>query len=208
MTSRSASSTVSPARASAYARRPPTLIALYAGGRWVIVPVSPAAPRWTAAPVGGRAVGRRQLALEVVGRRRGPEADGRPVALRAKVVLDDASRVTQEDRQDARGERVERAAVTDPFRGGQPADERDDVVGGRSGRLGDHEDAVEPRTESTNEPSLSEPERDHVRLRQGRRGALVKRLPRPTHPPPGRARRHRTCRSARSRRHRRASFGR
>ena len=41
-TSRSASSTVSPARASAYARLPPTLTALYAGGRWRITPVGSA----------------------------------------------------------------------------------------------------------------------------------------------------------------------
>ena len=49
----------------------------------------------------------------------------------------------EEDRQDARRERVERPAVADPLRGRQPADQRDDVVRGRAGRLGDDEDAVE-----------------------------------------------------------------
>ena len=39
VTSRSGSSTVSPARARAYARRPSTLIAEYAGGRWLTTPV-------------------------------------------------------------------------------------------------------------------------------------------------------------------------
>ena len=39
VTSRSCTSTASPARASAYARRPPTLTAEYAGGRWRSAPV-------------------------------------------------------------------------------------------------------------------------------------------------------------------------
>jgi hypothetical protein len=42
VTSRSGSSTVSPARASAYARLPPTLMAEYAGGRWRSAPVGSA----------------------------------------------------------------------------------------------------------------------------------------------------------------------
>ena len=121
----SASSTVSPARAIAYARRPPTLIALYAGGRCEIVPVNPASAASTAARIGRRTVGRRQLALEVVGRRRRAEADRRAVRLPvAEVVLDDARRVAEEHRQDARRERVERPAVADPLRRGQPPDER------------------------------------------------------------------------------------
>ena len=37
--------------------------------------------------------------------------------------------------------------MTDPLGRGQPADQRDDVVRGRTGRLGDDEDPVEPRTE-------------------------------------------------------------
>ena len=41
-------------------------------------------------------------------------------------------------------ERVERPAVPDALRRGQPPDEGDDVVRGRAGRLGDDEDAVEP----------------------------------------------------------------
>ena len=52
VTSRSARTTVSPARAMAYARRPPTLIALNAGGRCEIAPVKPASAASTASRVG------------------------------------------------------------------------------------------------------------------------------------------------------------
>jgi hypothetical protein len=76
-----------------------------------------------------RAARRRQRPLEIVGRRRRPETGGRAIALAiAEVVLDEARRPAEEDRQDAAGERVERAAVADPFRAGQPSDQSDDVV--------------------------------------------------------------------------------
>ena len=65
----------------------------------------------------------------------------------AEVVLDDAGRVSQEDRQDAAGERVERPAVTDALGRRQPADECDDVVRCRPGRLVDDEDPVQSGTE-------------------------------------------------------------
>ena len=96
-----------------------------------------------------RRPGRRgQLALEVVGRGRGAEADRRAIRLAiAEVVLDDARPVAEEDRQHARRERIERAAVADALGRRQAADEGDDVVRGRAGRLGDDEDAVEARPE-------------------------------------------------------------
>ncbi len=52
VTLRSASSTVSPARAIAYARRPPTLIAEYAGGRWEMGPRNAVSAASTAARSG------------------------------------------------------------------------------------------------------------------------------------------------------------
>ena len=93
-------------------------------------------------------VTRGQLALEVVGRRRGAEADRRPIGLVVgQVELDDAGRLAQEHGQHARCERVQRAAVPDALGGGQPSDEADDVVRRRSDRLVDDEDAVETRAE-------------------------------------------------------------
>ena len=44
-------------------------------------------------------------------------------------------RVTEEDRQHPAGERIERPAMADALRRGQPADERDDVMRRRAGRL-------------------------------------------------------------------------
>ena len=61
--------------------------------------------------------------------------------------LDDPGRPTEEQRQDSGRERIERATVPDTLRGRQPADQADDVVGGRTDRLVDDEDAVEPGPE-------------------------------------------------------------
>ena len=85
------------------------------------------------------------------------------------MVLDDARRVAEEDRQDARRERVERPAVADPLRGRQPTDERDDVVRGRAGRLGDDEDAVEPGP-SDERATLSAPSAATSRVASARTG--------------------------------------
>ena len=125
----------------------------------------------------GRSVGRRQLALEVVGRRRRAEADRRAIGLPiAQVVFDDPRRVAQEDRQHAGRERIERAAMPDPFGRGQPADERDDVVRGRAGRLGDDEDAVEARDPATSGPrSAGQLGDEPTRLGEDRRSRLGER---------------------------------
>src|SRR5688500_6674834 len=61
--------------------------------------------------------------------------------------FDDTRPTTQEQRQDARRARIQRAAAADALRGGKPADETHDVVRGRADRLVDHEDAVEAGTE-------------------------------------------------------------
>src|SRR6185369_16863113 len=93
-----------------------------------------------------RALGGGQLAVEVVGRRAGTEAHGGAIGLVvAEVVLDEARRATEEQRQHAGCERIERAAVADPARSAEATDERDDVVRRRSGGLLDHEDPVHSR---------------------------------------------------------------
>ncbi len=95
-------------------------------------------------PIEGRTGDRAQLAIEVVGRRGGTEADRRPVLLAiAKVVFDDPGGPSDEDRQDAPGEGVEGSPVADSLDPAQAADQSDDVVRGRPGRLVDHEDSVD-----------------------------------------------------------------
>ena len=93
---------------------------------------------------------RRQLALEVVGRGRGAEADGRAIRLPiAEVVLDHPGPVAEEDRQDARGERVQGSAVTDALGRRQATDQAHHVVRRRAGRLGHDDDPVEARDRAT-----------------------------------------------------------
>ncbi len=113
-----------------------------------IVPVIAGSAASTASRVGAGPIGRCQLAFEIVGGRRCAEADRGPVRLAvAQVELDDARRPAEEDREDPRSERIERAAVPDAFRCRQPPDQGDDVMRGRPGRFGDDEDAVEPGAE-------------------------------------------------------------
>ena len=70
--------------------------------------------------------------VDVVGARGRAEADGGAIGLPVgQVELDDARAAAQEDRQDARGERVERPAVPDALRRRQAPDQRHDVVRGR-----------------------------------------------------------------------------
>ena len=159
------------------------MIALYAGGRCWTVPEEAGQAGLGAGLVGRRPGRGRELALEVVGRRGRPEADRRAVALPiGEVVLDETRPVAEEDGQDARGERVERAAMTDALGRGHPPDEGDDVVGGRTGRLGDDEDAVETgaqrcsghrqrRTSATSRPASARTQGSGIRDRLLDRGA-------------------------------------
>ena len=157
----------------------------------------------------GRTGGGRQLALEVVGRRRRPEADRRAVRLAvAEVVLDDPRAVAEEDRQHARRERIERPAVPDALRGGQPPDEGDDVVRGRAGRLGDDEDAIEPGAQRRARHVSAGARRRAGWLRPGPAVGRPRPMTRSRHRRPGHVPHRRTGRSGRSRRRRRAWSGR
>ena len=101
------------------------------------------APRPRRGPAPAPSVGR-QLAVEVVGRRRAPKTiTGAVCLLVAQVVLDHPRRAPQEHRQHPGRERIERATVADTSHAGQPADDGHDVVRGRPDGLVHDEDAVE-----------------------------------------------------------------
>ena len=137
-------STVSPARAIAYARRPPTLMAEYAGGRCEIGPVSPGRAASTSSRVGaGPVAGVSSPSRSSVDDEAPKQTVARYALPIGEMELDDPRPAAEEQRQDARRERIQRPAVADALRRGQPADEADDVVRGRADRLVDDEDAVE-----------------------------------------------------------------
>ena len=143
MTVRGRSSSLSPLRASSYARRPPTWTAEWSGGTCSIVPPESVEGGLDGRAIERGAVERRELAVEVVGRRGRSQRDGRTIGLVVReVVLDHPRGPPDEHRQDAARERVERAAVADPTHPGQAPDEGHDVVRRRSHRLVDDEDAV------------------------------------------------------------------
>ena len=99
----------------------------------------------------------------------------------AEVVLDEARRAAEVERQHAGRERIERAAVADARVAGQAADERHDVVGRGPGRLRGDEDAV------------------HAAGRGRSRGGRARRVARPR-PGPAGSRRRADARSSRRRR--------
>ena len=83
--------------------------------------------------------------------------------------------------------------MTDALRRGQAADERDDVVRGRPGRLGDDEDRRRARDRATSGPRSAPTAAARRRgLGEDRRARLGRRAARPSRRPPGRARRRRT----------------
>ena len=95
-------------------------------------------------PSGGRTASGRELPVSVVGGRARAEAHGRSIGLVvAHVVLDDSGPESQEDGQDAGSKRIECSAVADAVRAAQPANKTDHVVGRRTRRLREHEDAVD-----------------------------------------------------------------
>ena len=190
-----ASSTVSPARAMAYARRPPTLIAQYAGGRWEIGPRKPARAASTASPDRGRALRGRELALEVVGRRRRAEADRR--AIRLPVAPGGTRRRGSPDpgRAAARRTRTDRASrrvrpASSPPDGG-PARRRRARWGRPACR---REDAVEARPERRACHVSARGQRRPLAPRRAPRACLGERAASRTHRRPGHARHRRTAR--------------
>ena len=95
-------------------------------------------------PVRCRRLAGGQLAVAIVRRRGRAEDDDRAVPLLVThVVLDEAGRMTQEDRQDPAREGVEGAAMADAPDAREPADDRHHVMGGGAGRLADDEDPVQ-----------------------------------------------------------------
>ena len=116
--------------------------------------------------------------------------------------------VAEEDRQHARCERIERPAVPDALRGGQPPDEGDDVVRGRAGRLGDDEDAIEPGAQRRARHVSAGARRRAGSPRPGPAAVRPRPATRSRHRPPGHVRRRRTGRSGPSHRRRPAWSGR
>src|SRR3990172_8740413 len=100
--------------------------------------------RLSRGPIGCPPLARRQLTVEVVGRRASAEGDHGAIRLLVgHVVLDEPRGAPDEYRQHASRERVERAAVSHAPDAGQAAHEGHDVVGGGAGRLVHDDDAVE-----------------------------------------------------------------
>ena len=204
VTSRDASSTDSPALAIAYARRPATLIALYAGGRCEIGPRRRSRAASTVVAIGRRPP--RPASARPRDRRSSTWRRSRPSPGSPSGPRGDTRRRGSpgRGRAAARRSRTDRASRRDPRASSPRAGERGRRCRATSGQRASGRREFRPRPA---QPS-GRRRRRVARPRRGRRAVPRRPAAGSSRRPLARVRRPRTRRSARSRRRRRASSGR